>query len=50
MVFKSVLYVEETGVPGENLRPAASHWQTWSHERQFLEIKEQVVISYHWRI
>ena len=26
-----VLLVEETGVPGENHRPAASHWQTWSH-------------------
>jgi len=27
----SVLFVEETGVPGENHRPAASHWQTLSH-------------------
>ena len=27
----SVLLVEETGVPGENHRPAVSHWQTWSH-------------------
>jgi hypothetical protein len=27
----SVLLVEETGVPGENHRPAASHWQTISH-------------------
>jgi hypothetical protein len=23
--------VEETGVPEENQRPAASHWQTLSH-------------------
>jgi hypothetical protein len=23
--------VEETRVPGENHRPAASHWQTLSH-------------------
>ena len=23
--------MEETGVPGENHRPAASHWQTLSH-------------------
>jgi hypothetical protein len=23
--------VEETGVPGENHRPATSHWQTLSH-------------------
>jgi len=27
----SVLLVEETGVPGENQRPVASHWQTLSH-------------------
>jgi hypothetical protein len=27
----SVLLVEETGVPGENHRPAASHWPTLSH-------------------
>jgi len=24
----SVLLVEETGIPGENQRPVASHWQT----------------------
>jgi len=23
--------VEETGVPGENYRPDASHWETLSH-------------------
>jgi len=23
--------VEETGVPGENHQPVASHWQTLSH-------------------
>jgi hypothetical protein len=28
---RSVLLVEETGVPGENHRPVASHWQTLSH-------------------
>jgi hypothetical protein len=28
---RSVLLVEEIGVPGENHRPVASHWQTWSH-------------------
>jgi hypothetical protein len=27
----SVLLVEESGVPGENHRPVASHWQTLSH-------------------
>jgi len=29
--WRSVLLVEETGVPGENHRPSASHWQTLSH-------------------
>ena len=28
----SVLLVEETGVSGENHRPAANHWQTVSHK------------------
>ena len=27
----SVLLVEETGMPGEYHRPAASDWQTFSH-------------------
>ena len=26
--WRSVLLVEETGVPGENHQPVASHWQT----------------------
>jgi len=29
--WRSVLLVDETGVPAENIRPPASHWQTWSH-------------------
>jgi hypothetical protein len=29
--WRSVLLVEETGVPWENHRPVASHWQTLSH-------------------
>jgi len=28
---RSALLLEETGVPGENHRPVASHWQTLSH-------------------
>ena len=28
---QSVLFVEETGVSGENHQPAASHWQLLSH-------------------
>ena len=31
LLWPSVLLVEETGVPGENHRPGASHWQTLSH-------------------
>jgi hypothetical protein len=29
--WRSVLLVEETGVPGENHQTVASHWQTLSH-------------------
>jgi len=29
--WRLILLVEKTGVPGENHRPAASHWQTLSH-------------------
>jgi hypothetical protein len=29
--WRLVLLVEETGVPGENHRHVASHWQTLSH-------------------
>jgi hypothetical protein len=29
--WRSGLLVEETGGPGENCGPVASHWQTWSH-------------------
>jgi len=31
ILWRSVLLVEETEVPGENHRPAVSHWQTLSH-------------------
>ena len=31
MSCRSVLLVKETGGPGENHRPVASHWQTLSH-------------------
>jgi hypothetical protein len=30
--WRSVLLVDETGVPRENHRPVASHWQTSSHD------------------
>jgi hypothetical protein len=29
--WRSVLLVEETGVPGENHRPIVCHWQTLPH-------------------
>jgi hypothetical protein len=29
--WRLVLSVDETGIPGENHRPVASHWQTLSH-------------------
>ena len=28
--WQSILFMEETGVPGENHRPVAGHWQTLS--------------------
>jgi hypothetical protein len=31
ILWRSVLFVEETRVPRENHRPAASHWQTLSY-------------------
>jgi hypothetical protein len=31
ILWRSVLLMEETGMPGENHWPAASHWQTLSH-------------------
>ena len=32
ILWPSVLLVVETGVPGENHRSAASHWQALSHK------------------
>jgi len=31
ILWRSVLLVKETSVPGENRRPVSSHWQTLSH-------------------
>ena len=31
ILWQSVFLVEETGVPGENHQPVASHWQILSH-------------------
>ena len=35
-----VLLVRETGVPGENHRPVACHWQTLSHNVVHLALIE----------
>jgi hypothetical protein len=36
--WRSVLLVEESGGPGENDRPVASHWQTLSHNVVYLAL------------
>ena len=38
--WRSVLLVEETGGPGENHRPVASHCQTLSHNEVHLALIE----------
>jgi hypothetical protein len=38
--WRSVLLMEETGGPGENHRPVASHWQTLSHNGVHLALIE----------
>jgi hypothetical protein len=48
--WRSALLVEDTGGPGENLRPVASHWQTLSHNALHIaliefELTTSVVIS-----
>jgi len=37
--WRSDLLVVETGVPRENHRPVASHWQTLSHNVAFLVVR-----------
>jgi hypothetical protein len=45
--WRSVLLMEETGVSGENHRPATSHWQTVSHNVVSLSVTcgRSVVLS-----
>jgi hypothetical protein len=50
--WQSVLLVEETGVPWENHRPIASHWQTFPHNvvsstpcQEWSEITAELAIS-----
>jgi hypothetical protein len=40
ILWLSVLLVEETGGPGENHRPVASHWQTLSQNVVYLALIE----------
>ena len=57
ILWRSVLFVEETGVPGENHQPVTSHWQTLSHNIvlstprlsgiQTLNISDDRLIAYH---
>jgi hypothetical protein len=48
----STLLVEETGGPGENHRPVASHWQTFSHNVVHLTLIEMRTLNIsgdrHW--
>ena len=41
--WRSVLLVEKTGVPRENHRPVASHWQTLSHNNYITSV-------FHWNV
>jgi len=38
--WRSVLFVEETSVPGENYRPASSHWQMLSQNVVSIDKRE----------
>jgi hypothetical protein len=42
----SVLLVEETGVPVENHRPVASHWQTLSHNTKNGELSSENTLHF----
>ena len=46
--WRSVVLMEETGVPGENHRPSASHWQILTHELCIFCISEHIIIYSVW--
>jgi hypothetical protein len=50
--WRSVLLVEETGKPGENYRPVASHWKTLSQNGVHLALIEIRIHNFsedmHW--
>ena len=43
-IYRSVLLVEKTGVPGENHWPVTSHWETLSHNVVSSTPKEEFFI------
>jgi len=45
--WQSVLLMEETGGPGENHRPVASHWQTYFRCLDFMIYCEMFFSSRH---
>ena len=49
ILWRSVLLVVETGVPGENHQPAASHWQTLSHN-VLSQYQRRHNHRYHWAL
>ena len=44
--WQSVLLVDATGVPGENHRPVASHWQTSPHNVSYYHTTTRAPASY----
>jgi hypothetical protein len=42
--WRSLLLVEETGIPRENHLPVACHWQTWSHNVVNAKLSETSVV------
>ena len=48
ITWPSVSLVEETGGPGENHRPVASHWQTLSQNWQWGAIKNETLLQKRW--
>ena len=48
ILWRSVLLVEETGVPGENQRPVAIYWQTLSHNVVSSTPRHEQGSNSHW--
>ena len=50
ILWRSVLLVEETGGPGENHRPVASHWQTLLHNVVHLSLIQHHILNCYYGI